>query len=154
MDIGKNVKDARKRAQLSQEALARQAGISVSAVAQIEQGERTDPHYSTLSKLAKGLGISVGELLDSPKAEAPTSATSREVEDRRTTETETSLVELARKAGENARRRMEESGSSPSDEDANMAYVVLVKENERLRQENERLRQELEHARAQVRLRT
>jgi transcriptional regulator with XRE-family HTH domain len=85
VEIGKNVRDARKKAQLSQEALARQAGISVSAVAQIEQGERTDPHYSTLSKLAKGLGISVGELLDSPKVEAPTSATSLEVtdEDRR-----------------------------------------------------------------------
>jgi len=64
MDIGRRVKTARKRAQLSQDALARRAGISVSAVAQIEQGERTDPHYSTLSKLADGLGMSVGVLLE------------------------------------------------------------------------------------------
>jgi transcriptional regulator with XRE-family HTH domain len=40
--------------------------MSVSAVAQIEQGGRTDPHYSTLEKLAGALNMSVGELLEEP----------------------------------------------------------------------------------------
>ncbi len=66
MDIGKRVRAARKRAQLSQDGLAREAKMSVSAVAQIEQGGRTDPHYSTLEKLAEALNMSVGELLEEP----------------------------------------------------------------------------------------
>jgi transcriptional regulator with XRE-family HTH domain len=46
--------------------------MSVSAVAQIEQGGRTDPHYSTLDKLAGALNMSVGELLgESPEPTPP-----------------------------------------------------------------------------------
>ena len=75
MDIGARVKSKRKRAQLSQEALARRAGLSLNAIAQLEQGGRTDPHYSTLNKIANGLGISVSEILEEPalagKAQAP-----------------------------------------------------------------------------------
>lgn len=63
MNIGKRVQVARKRAQLSQDALARRASMSVSAVAQIEQGGRTDPHYSTLKKIAEALNISISELI-------------------------------------------------------------------------------------------
>ncbi len=66
MDIGAQVKLARKQAQLSQEALARRAGMSLSAVRQIEQGGRTDPHYSTVSKIAAGLDMQVSELLEEP----------------------------------------------------------------------------------------
>ncbi len=66
MDIGRRIRTARKHAQLSQDGLARLAGMSVSAVAQIEQGGRTDPHYSTLEKLAGALNMSVGELLEEP----------------------------------------------------------------------------------------
>jgi transcriptional regulator with XRE-family HTH domain len=40
--------------------------MSVSAVAQIEQGGRTDPHYSTLKKLAGALGVSVAALAEEP----------------------------------------------------------------------------------------
>lgn len=73
MNIGARVKMARKRAQLSQDALARRAGMSVSAVAQIEQGGRNDPHYSTLVKLADAFGVSISELVgeSAPLVEAP-----------------------------------------------------------------------------------
>ncbi len=64
MDIGRRVRTARKGAELSQDGLARLAGMSVSAVAQIEQGGRTDPHYSTLEKLAGALNMSVAELVE------------------------------------------------------------------------------------------
>jgi transcriptional regulator with XRE-family HTH domain len=87
VDIGRRVKTARKSAQLSQDGLARLAGMSVSAVAQIEQGGRTDPHYSTLEKLAGALDISVGELVGDPVplGEAPTSSHKETDEERRDT---------------------------------------------------------------------
>ena len=64
MDIAGRVRTARRRAQLSQEGLARLAGTSVGAVRMIEQRERTDPHYSTLEKLAGALEMSVAELVE------------------------------------------------------------------------------------------
>src|SRR5215204_6161286 len=75
--IAARIKEAQKRARLSQEALARRAGMSTNGVARIEQGGIADPHYSTLIRIADGLGMSVGELLEeepvlsSGKAEAP-----------------------------------------------------------------------------------
>ncbi len=75
VDIGRRIRTTRKHAQLSQDGLARLAGMSVGAVAQLEQGGRTDPHYSTLNKLAEALKMSVGELVegqaDRGKALAP-----------------------------------------------------------------------------------
>ncbi len=63
MDIGSRIKEARKQAQLSQDGLARKAHVSLGAITQIEQGQRTDPHYSTLHKIANALDVSVSELL-------------------------------------------------------------------------------------------
>ena len=71
MDIGKEIRKARRDRGLTQEELARRANISLNGLAQLEQGGRTDPHYSTLSKLAVALGVSVGELLDEGKVLAP-----------------------------------------------------------------------------------
>ncbi len=64
MELRTKVKAARKRAQLSQLELAQRAGLSLSAITHIEQGEITDPHYSTLNKLAEGLDLSVAELME------------------------------------------------------------------------------------------
>jgi transcriptional regulator with XRE-family HTH domain len=74
--IGDRIKEARKRARLSQEALARRAGMSTNGVARIEQGGIADPHYSTLVGIAGALGVSLGGLLEEEpvlagKAEAP-----------------------------------------------------------------------------------
>jgi transcriptional regulator with XRE-family HTH domain len=63
MQIGEHVRAARKRAGLSQEALARQADMSVSAITTIELGTRADPHYSSLRKIADALDVSVAELV-------------------------------------------------------------------------------------------
>ncbi len=76
MQIGEHVRAARKRAGLSQDALARRADMSLSAITTIELGTRADPHYSSLSKIAGALGMSVGQLLEegpvlAGKAEAP-----------------------------------------------------------------------------------
>ena len=76
MHIGEHIRSARKAAKLSQENLARQAGVTMNLVSRLERGEIRDPHYSTLSGIADALGVSVTELLEEepgPKVQAPPS---------------------------------------------------------------------------------
>ncbi len=63
MNIGSRIKTARKIAGISQEELARRAGMSLKGMGDIERGGIEDPHYSSLSKIADALGMSIGELL-------------------------------------------------------------------------------------------
>src|SRR5918994_5810311 len=86
MEFGDRIRAIRQDRGLTQEELAHRAGMSLKSVYFIETGRSQDPHYSPLTSIASALGVDLVELLDSPKAEAPTSATSREVEDRRMTE--------------------------------------------------------------------
>ena len=81
MDIGKRVRDAGEARGLTQEGLARPGGVPLNRVGRIETGTVTDPHYSTLSRIADGLGLSVGELLEgpSPLAPAPSASPLRDV---------------------------------------------------------------------------
>jgi transcriptional regulator with XRE-family HTH domain len=73
--LAERIRTARKERQLSQEALANRAGMSLRAFRSLETGEADDPHYSTLSKLAEALGLSVSELVGEkslvPLSEAP-----------------------------------------------------------------------------------
>ncbi len=73
MSIGSRIRAARKAAGLSQEELARRAGMSLKGMGDIERGDIADPHYSSLNKIASGLGVTVTELLEEPVplAEAP-----------------------------------------------------------------------------------
>ena len=75
MTLAERIRTARKERQLSQEALANRAGMSLRAFRSLETGEADDPHYSTLSKLAEALGLSVSELVGEkslvPLNEAP-----------------------------------------------------------------------------------
>ncbi len=66
MDIGSRIKAARKAAGLSQEELARRAGMSLKGMGDIERGDIEDPHYSSLSKIAGALGVSVAALTEEP----------------------------------------------------------------------------------------
>lgn len=82
MSLSDRIRAARKSAGLSQEELARRAGTSLNGVRNLEQGARIDPHYSTLSKLAKALNMSVAELMGEPvlagKVRAPSGSKSPE----------------------------------------------------------------------------
>jgi transcriptional regulator with XRE-family HTH domain len=73
--LGERLRAVRKARDLSQEALAREAGVSLNLVNKLERGVVTDPHYSTLSGIAGALGVSLAELIEEPvlaeKAEAP-----------------------------------------------------------------------------------
>ncbi len=60
--IGVQVKEARERALLTQEELAGRAGIGTATLNRIER-DRVEPHFRTIRKLAKALGVDPAELL-------------------------------------------------------------------------------------------
>jgi transcriptional regulator with XRE-family HTH domain len=49
---------------LTQEQLAKQADVTQGYIAQLESGLKKNPSLPTLKKLARALGVSVGELLE------------------------------------------------------------------------------------------
>lgn len=61
-EIATNVTIGRARAGLSQAALAAEAGLSRSAISDIERAASPDPSFRTLLRIANALGISVGAL--------------------------------------------------------------------------------------------
>ena len=62
---GERLREARRRAMLSQEELAEKSGVGVATIIRIERGQlRTEPHFGTLRKLASVLDINPHELLE------------------------------------------------------------------------------------------
>jgi transcriptional regulator with XRE-family HTH domain len=63
--IGPRLKALREARQMSQQELATRAGVSISVVFRIEQGQKTglDPRLSTLMALARGLDMEPDKLL-------------------------------------------------------------------------------------------
>jgi transcriptional regulator with XRE-family HTH domain len=62
--IGRRIKECREAAGMTQQELAVRAGISLSNLAQIEQGQKADPRLSTLVAVADVLGVSLDVLAD------------------------------------------------------------------------------------------
>ena len=62
--IGSRVRAARERLGWTREALAFHAGVSWSAIAQVESGRRTNVRPSTLAALSRPLGVSIDYLVD------------------------------------------------------------------------------------------
>jgi transcriptional regulator with XRE-family HTH domain len=75
VSIGDKVRATRKAAGISQEQVARRAGVSLNVINRLERGVILDPHYSTLRGIASALGIPVEDLVREPalagEAEAP-----------------------------------------------------------------------------------
>ena len=61
-DLARRLKALRKEKGLTQAALAKRAGVTLSYIGRLEIG-RHDPQLSTLQKLAKALGVSLPELV-------------------------------------------------------------------------------------------
>jgi len=61
--LGKKVRQIRKEQNLSLRDLEKLTGLTYSFIANIERGIVKDPRISTVIKLAKGLGISIDELV-------------------------------------------------------------------------------------------
>jgi transcriptional regulator with XRE-family HTH domain len=60
--FGRVVRRARRDRELSQEALAAEAGLGAKHLSEIERANR-DPRLTTILKLASALGLTAGELL-------------------------------------------------------------------------------------------
>lgn len=67
MVLQTKVKELREKMDLSQEDLARQAGLGLGVIQKIEQGKTKDPSSSRLLRIAKALGVSMEKLLDDPE---------------------------------------------------------------------------------------
>jgi len=60
--LGSNLKQIRIEKKISQGDIARELEVSRSFVSNIENG-KTNPTLSTISKIAKAVGVTVGELM-------------------------------------------------------------------------------------------
>jgi transcriptional regulator with XRE-family HTH domain len=60
--IGDRLRDLRVRRALTQEELADKADVGTNTVARLERNE-SEPHMSTLRKLARALGVDPAELI-------------------------------------------------------------------------------------------
>jgi transcriptional regulator with XRE-family HTH domain len=61
-DLGRNLRRARERLELTQEEVGQRSGVHPTEVSRIEAGKR-DPRISTVERLAKALGVPPGDLL-------------------------------------------------------------------------------------------
>ncbi len=61
--FAKNLRAVRADVGMSQETLGARAGLHRTEVSLLERAER-DPRLATITKLARGLGVPLGELLD------------------------------------------------------------------------------------------
>jgi transcriptional regulator with XRE-family HTH domain len=69
--VTRNIRAVRLRQGLSQETVARKAGLSVSYISMLERGQRSPP-FDTLEALAKALSVSpVGLLEEAPPRQQP-----------------------------------------------------------------------------------
>lgn len=61
--IAKNIKKYRDKLGISQDKLSKLAGVTLHTLTKIETGSTPDPRIETLKKIAKGLIVSVDDLL-------------------------------------------------------------------------------------------
>lgn len=68
--LGRNVVLIRERRMWTQVRLAKEAGVSPTTVSGIESGRIGRPHFGTVRKLARALGVEAEELASGPRTEA------------------------------------------------------------------------------------
>jgi len=61
--IAKNIKKYRDKLGVSQDKLSKLASVTLHTLTKIETGATTDPRIETLKKIAKGLNVSVDDLI-------------------------------------------------------------------------------------------
>ena len=61
--IAKNIKKYRAKLGISQDKLSKLAGVTLHTLTKIETGSTPDPRIETLKRIAKGLGVSVDDLI-------------------------------------------------------------------------------------------
>jgi transcriptional regulator with XRE-family HTH domain len=73
--FGERLRDARKRADLTQQQLAEASGVSVSAIRKLEQGLHHDARLETARQLAAALGIATSRLMEVGPEKGPDAET-------------------------------------------------------------------------------
>jgi DNA-binding XRE family transcriptional regulator len=61
--IAKNIKKYRAKMGISQDKLSKLAGITLHTITKIESGATPDPRIETMAKIAKGLSVSIDDLM-------------------------------------------------------------------------------------------
>lgn len=61
--IAKNIKKHRERLGISQDKLSKLADVTYNVLIKIESGATENPTIETVSKIAKGLGITIDDLM-------------------------------------------------------------------------------------------
>ena len=61
--IAKNIKRYRNRLGISQDKLSKLASVTLHTLTKIESGATPDPRIETVSRIAKGLGVGVDDLI-------------------------------------------------------------------------------------------
>ncbi len=61
--IAKNIKKYRDKLGVSQDKLSKLTGVTLHTLTKIETGATSDPRIETLKKIAKGLNVSVDDLI-------------------------------------------------------------------------------------------
>jgi transcriptional regulator with XRE-family HTH domain len=61
--LAQNIKKLRKKHEISQEELARKAGITYSTLIKVESGANDNPTIKTVKKIANALNVSLDELI-------------------------------------------------------------------------------------------
>lgn len=62
-EIGDKIQALRKKKELTQEELAKKANLPYQTLTKIESNVITKPSIQTVTKIAKGLGVSIDELI-------------------------------------------------------------------------------------------
>lgn len=60
--LAKKIRELRHKTGISQEKLARLAGVSYNTIVKIESGESKNPTFQTMAGIAKALGVSLDHL--------------------------------------------------------------------------------------------
>lgn len=61
--IAKNIKKYRAKLGISQDKLSKLAGITLHTITKIESGSTPNPTIETMAKIAKGLNVSIDDLM-------------------------------------------------------------------------------------------
>ena len=61
--IAKNIKKRREKLGISQDKLSKLADIAYNVIIKVESGATPNPTIETIAKIAKGLGVSIDDLM-------------------------------------------------------------------------------------------
>jgi len=60
--VSDNIRKMRQKKGISQDRLSKKADLALNTIVKIETGESPNPTVETLEKIAKALGVSIGDL--------------------------------------------------------------------------------------------